>query len=88
MISNEGSSDKLVRSEEERMKIMNVALSTPEQAYSWVRDMVRLSADEYYAIRDVKTRVAYWNSVKTASLEEGETGTFWRNYLENSGINL
>lgn len=50
--------------------------------------MVRLSADEYYAIRDVQTRTAYWNSVKAASLEEGDIGKFWRNYMENSGINL
>lgn len=79
---------QMMRSEEEKAKICNVALATPEQAFKWVKENVRLTATEYYAIRDVETRKAYWFSVKEASCEEGDTGAFWREYLENCDINM
>ena len=77
------SENKLIRSEEEKSKIKNVAQATVFQASDWVSGKVRLKADEFLAIRNPDARREYYESVKSASAFDADenTRTFWDNYL-------
>ena len=71
----------LVRSEEEKMHLIDVALTTPIRAKGWVNDRIRLKDDEFFAL-PIPARVEYLSSVKAAACATDETGLFWNNYLE------
>lgn len=76
--------NELIRSEDEKMHVRDVALATVWRASDWVSGKVRLKFDEFMAIRSSDTRRQYYESVKFASRFDcdDDVRTFWSEYLE------
>ncbi len=85
----ENNPNVLIRSDEEKLKVKNVATASEWDAINWVEQKVRLNSSEYYALRP-ETRAQYLNSVKLATWFNGtdETQQFWKDYMNYVNVNM